>query len=214
MVVIFAAVLFIPAGTIAWPAAWIFLALMFGFTVAISLWLVRNDPELLAERMSGIGKADQKTWDKILLAITAIALFAWLAVMGLDVMRYRWSHLSIGFQAFGLSLLVLSLYLFFVTFRENSFLSPAVRIQRERAQRVISTGPYRYVRHPLYAGFVMFVFGASLMLASCYGLIGALVLTGIVIIRAVLEEQVLRRDLSGYAAYMRRVKYRFIPHLW
>src|SRR5262249_59500816 len=84
MAVVFTMTLFFPAGTLAWPAAWVFLALMFGFTVALSLWLLRFNPDLLAERLTGIGKPDQKGWDKVLLLITAVAFFGWLVVMGLD----------------------------------------------------------------------------------------------------------------------------------
>ena len=107
-----------------------------------------------------------------------------------------------------------SFYLFYLTFRENSFLSPAVRIQTERAQTVVSTGPYAYVRHPMYAGFVLFTLGTTLLLGSWYGLLGGLLLIGMVARRAVLEERALQEELEGYSAYMTRVRYRFVPHLW
>jgi protein-S-isoprenylcysteine O-methyltransferase Ste14 len=176
--------------------------------------LLRFNPELLEERLTGIGKPNQKTWDKVLLAIMAVAFFAWFAVMGLDAMRFRWSRLPVWLQGLGALLLVISFYVFYLTFRENPYLSPAVRIQSERAQRVISTGPYRWVRHPLYAGFAVFAFGTAFMLGSLYGLFGALVLIGIVARRAVLEERVLRDELDGYSAYGTRVRYRLIPYLW
>jgi protein-S-isoprenylcysteine O-methyltransferase Ste14 len=211
---IFALLLFLPAGTLKWPAAWIYLGLFFGFTIALSLWLRRFHPDLLNERLTGIGKRDQKTWDKILLAVTAVVFFAWLALMGLDAVRYRWSHLPLPVQEFGAILLLGSFALFFVTFRDNEFLSPAVRIQHERSQRVIDTGLYRRVRHPMYTGFVLFAFGTTLLLGSCFGLIGATLLTAIVARRAVLEERLLCEELQGYRAYMTRVKYRFVPYLW
>ena len=107
-----------------------------------------------------------------------------------------------------------SFQLFYVTFRENPYLSPAVRIQTERAQTVVCTGPYRWVRHPVYAGFCLFALGTSLLLGSKYGLLGALLLIAIVARRAVLEEQVLRDELEGYSVYMTRVRHRLIPHLW
>jgi hypothetical protein len=103
---------------------------------------------------------------------------------------------------------------FYRTFRENPYLSPAVRVQTERAQKVVSTGPYRYVRHPMYAAFVLFTFGTALLLGSWYGLLGGLLLIGMVARRAVLEERVLQEELEGYSAYMLRVRYRFVPHLW
>jgi protein-S-isoprenylcysteine O-methyltransferase Ste14 len=210
----FAVALFLPAGTFAWPAGWAFFGLFFGFTVALSIWLFRFSPELLAERLTGIGKADQKAWDKVLLAITAVAFFAWLAVMGIDAVRYRWSHVPAVVRTLGGCLLVASFPIFFSTFRENRFLSPAVRIQQERAHRVVDTGPYRRVRHPMYGGFVLFALGTALMLGSWYGTIGALCLIGLVARRAVLEERALQRELEGYDAYMRRVRYRLVPHVW
>ena len=212
--VVFIVTLFLPAGTLTWPAAWLFLALMFGFTVSVGWWLLRFNPDLLAERMTGIGKPDQKSWDKVLLVITAIAFFAWLVLMGLDAVRFRWSQVPLWLQALGTLLLLSSFYVFYLTFRENPFLSPAVRIQRERAQTVVSTGPYRYVRHPMYSGFILFAFGTALLLGSSWGMAGALLLIGIVARRAVLEERTLRDELDGYSVYLTRVRYRLLPYLW
>lgn len=211
---VFVLALFVPAGTLDWPAGWAFLALFFSFTLATSLWLLRFNPELLEERLTGIGKPNQKTWDKVLLAIIAVALLVWLVVMGLDAVRFGWSRIPAWLEGVGTLLLLISFYVFYITFRENPYLSPAVRIQSERSQRVISTGPYRWVRHPLYAGFALFALGTALMLGSWWGLFGALILIGIVACRAVLEERVLRDELDGYRAYATRVRYRLIPYLW
>lgn len=214
MAIVFALILFASAGTLAWPAGWIYLVLFFGFTVAISMWLLHSDPDLLAERLGGIGKSDQKTWDKVLLAITGVCFFTWLAIIGLDAGRYNWSRMPLWVHGIGVFLLVSSFGLFYVTFRENTSLSPAVRIQKERKHSVVSTGPYHYVRHPMYAGFILFSFGTALMLGSWCGVLGALLLTGIVGRRAVLEERVLIEELHGYLEYSRRVRYRFAPHVW
>jgi protein-S-isoprenylcysteine O-methyltransferase Ste14 len=206
--------LFLPAGTLAWPAGWAFYLLMLSFVVGISLWLLRFNPELLAERLTGVGRPDQKTWDKVFLALAAVAFFAWLVLMALDAVRFRWSHVGVGFQGAGALLLLLSFYIFYLTFRENTYLSPAVRIQTERAHTVVSTGPYSRVRHPMYAGFVLFALGTPLLLGSWYGILGGLLLTGMVAWRAVHEERVLQRELKGYRDYMERVRYRFVPHVW
>ena len=214
MMVVFAMALFLPAGTLAWPAGWVFFLLMFGFANAMSLWLLRFNPDLLAERLTGIGRPDQKTWDKVFLALMGVAFLAWLAVMALDAVRFRWSHVPTWLQGIGALLLLGSFYIFYLTCRENSYLSPAVRVQTERAQTVVSTGPYRYVRHPMYGGFVLFTFGTTLLLGSWYGLLGSLLLIGMVAWRAVQEERVLREELEGYSAYMTRVRYRFVPYLW
>jgi protein-S-isoprenylcysteine O-methyltransferase Ste14 len=188
--------------------------LQFGFAVGISLWLWRFNPDLLAERMTGIGRPDQKRWDKVLLVFVAIAYFAWLVLMALDAARFHWSEMPGGLRALGLFLLVGSFYLFYLTFRENPYLSPAVRVQADRAQTVISSGPYRYVRHPMYAGFLLYTLGTSAFLGSWYGLLGGLLLAGLVARRAVLEERVLAEELEGYRTYLREVRYRLVPYIW
>jgi protein-S-isoprenylcysteine O-methyltransferase Ste14 len=214
MAVIFFLALFLPAGSLVWPAGWLFLLLFFGFTLALTFWLLRFNPDLLAERLTGIGKPDQKSWDKVLLAQTGAAFFAWLGLMGMDTVRFRWSRVPLWLHGFGMLLLLCSFYLFYLTFRENPYLSPAVRIQRERAHTVISSGPYRYVRHPMYTGFVLFAVGTALLLGSWYGLMGAMLLIGLVGRRAVLEERALHEELTGYSEYMARTRYRLVPYVW
>ncbi len=214
MALVFALVLFLAAGTAAWPAGWAFLILFFGFTVALSLWLLRHNPELLTERMTGIGKADQKTWDKVFFVVAELLFLAWLVVMPLDAVRFHWSHVPAWLQALGALLMLGSFYLFFLIFRENAYLSPAVRIQSERAQTVVSTGPYHYVRHPMYATALIMLVGATLLLGSWIGLLAVLVLAVGIAFRAVGEERTLRAELRGYDAYMAQVKYRLIPYVW
>jgi protein-S-isoprenylcysteine O-methyltransferase Ste14 len=214
MFVVFALALFLAAGTMAWLAGWIFLVLFFGFTIALSLWLLRNNPGLLTERMTGIGKADQKAWDKVFFAVANVLFLTWLVVMPLDAVRFHWSHMPGWLQVAGALLLLGSFDLFFMTFRENAYLSPAVRIQKERAQTVISTGPYRYVRHPMYATAMIFLVGTTLLLGSWYGLVVALILAVAIAFRAVQEERTLRAELPGYDAYMTQVRYHLIPYIW
>jgi len=214
MAVVFMLTLFVPAGTLRWPAGWLFLLLFFFFTATLTMWLLRFNPGLLAERLTGIGKPDQKKWDKVLLALTAVVFFSWLGLMGLDAVRFRWSHVPLWLQGLGTILLLCSFYVFYITFRENSYLSPAVRIQAERSHSLVSTGPYRYVRHPMYAGFIPFSVGTALVLGSWCGLLGALLLIALVARRAVLEERTLCQELVGYNEYIARTKYRFVPYLW
>jgi protein-S-isoprenylcysteine O-methyltransferase Ste14 len=210
----FAAALFGGAGTLAWPTGWAFLALFVAFVGALSVWLLRANPELLVERMTGIGRADQEPWDKALMALAGVGFFAWLALMGLDAARWGWSHVPSGLRALGAALLVGAMALFYLTFRANAFLSPAVRVQADRGQTVVSTGPYRYVRHPMYAAFVALTAGSALFLGSWLGLLGCAPLAVLVAVRAVLEERTLRRELAGYDDYARRVRYRLIPFVW
>ena len=157
---------------------------------------------------------DQKAWDKVGFAVIYVVFLAWLVLMPLDAVRFHWSQVPGLLQVAGAIVLVCSFYLFFVTFRENSYLSAMVRIQTDRGQTVVSTGPYHYVRHPMYAAALLFLFGTALLLGSWYGLLVALLLVGMIAVRAVLEERTLQQELQGYDTYMAQVKYRLIPHVW
>ncbi len=214
MLAVFILSLFLPAGTLAWPAGWLYVAVFFVFVIGLTSWLVRYDPALLAERLTGLGRSDQKKWDKVFSVIIAVGFFAWLAVMGLDVARLRWSHMPLWLQGIGLVLLLISFYVFYLTFRDNTYLSPAVRIQRERGQKVIRRGLYRHVRHPMYAGFILYVLGTALTLGSWLGVASGLLLMAVVARRAVFEERTLQQELSGYDEYMAKVRYRLIPGVW
>jgi protein-S-isoprenylcysteine O-methyltransferase Ste14 len=114
----------------------------------------------------------------------------------------------------GVVALLCSFYLFFATFRENSYLSPMVRIQEERGQTVVATGPYHFVRHPMYAAALLFLLGTPLLAGSWYGVLAGLFLICLIARRAVLEENTLRAELQGYDTYMTHVKYRLIPYIW
>lgn len=211
---VFALPLFLGAGTLAWAAGWIFIALFFVFVFAITLWLFRYNPDLLNERMT-ISRSDQKAWDKIYTFVLIFVVFlAWLVLMPLDAVRFHWSQVPVWLQVVGVLVMLCSFYLFFVTYRENSYLSGMVRIQEDRGQKVVSTGPYHYVRHPMYAAALLLFIGTPLLLGSWYGLLGGLILDVMIAVRAVLEESMLRKELEGYDAYMAQVKYRLIPYVW
>jgi len=185
----------------------------FGFTIAISLWLARYDPALLNERTRGTA-AFEKGWDQALIAFIGLMFFGWLVLMPLDAVRFQWSQMPASLQVTGALVLLASFYVLYRTFRENTFLSQGVRIQSERSHTVVSTGPYGVVRHPMYAGAALLFLGTALLLGSWYGVLGALLLTVLVGLRAVLEERALREELPGYDAYTGRVRYRLIPRVW
>jgi protein-S-isoprenylcysteine O-methyltransferase Ste14 len=214
LVMVFALALFLGAGTILWPAGWAYLVLFFGADAALGLWLLKHDPGLLEERMTGFGKSGEPIWDKVFFVVLQVFFLAWLVLMPLDAVRYRWSEMPGWLQVAGAVLLLGSFSIFFLTFRENPYLSPVVRVQSERGQTVISTGPYHYVRHPMYAAAIIFMAGSALMLGSWYGLLMGLVFVAGIAFRAVREEGVLRAELPGYGEYMAQVKYRFIPLVW
>jgi protein-S-isoprenylcysteine O-methyltransferase Ste14 len=213
-IAVMAALLFVPAGTLRWPAGWVFLAEIGGFGVLLGLWLARHDPALLAERMSMLVQPAQKRWDKVFMASIVVVWTAWLVLMGLDAVRWRASHLPVWAQALGAILIALCMYLAYLTLRVNSFAAPVVKIATERGHHVVDTGPYAYVRHPMYAGAVLFFIGTPLLLGSWYGLAVAPVLTAVIALRAVLEERMLAQELPGYRDYAARVRYRLIPRVW
>ena len=192
---------------------WMFLVLFFGFYLSVTLWLYRHNPGLFQER-THLGTSDQQEWDKLLFPLLLVLPFAWLVFMSFDAVRFHWSTLPIWLELVGAVVLLCSFYLLFLTFRENAYLSPVVRIQEERGHAVISTGPYHYVRHPMYAAMLVFVVGTSLLLGSGYGLLLGLLIMVVLARRAVLEERTLQEKLYGYATYMTQVKYRLIPYIW
>lgn len=211
---VFAALLFVSAGTLLWPAGWAFLALFFGFALAIILWLARKEPELLAERMSSPMQSGQPLWDKVFVVAVMVLFVAWLILMPLDAVRFGWSEVPGWLQILGALGVVLSFYIMFLTFRENAYLALVVKVQQERGQSVVSTGPYRYVRHPMYASTLLFFPGSALLLGSWWGLMFCTVLLGLLVWRIPLEERMLENGLTGYDEYARRVRYRLIPRVW
>jgi protein-S-isoprenylcysteine O-methyltransferase Ste14 len=200
------------AGTVRWLAGWTFLVAFSGASILLMVWLLRHDPALLEERMRA-GK-NQKTWDKVFLVFIYVFWLAWWIGMPLDAVRFHLTHVPLPLQLAGPPLVGASFYLFFVVFRENPFLSGVVRIQDDRGQRVISTGPYAHVRHPMYAAALLLFLGTPLWLGSLLGLAIGAGFSLLMALRAVLEERTLAQELPGYAEYRQRVRYRLIPGVW
>jgi protein-S-isoprenylcysteine O-methyltransferase Ste14 len=211
---VFAALLFVSAGTLLWPAGWTFMALFFGFALAIVLWLAREEPELLQERMSPPIQRDQPLWDKMFVVAVMVLFVAWLILMPLDAVRFGYSEVPDWLQILGALGVVVSLYIMFLTFRENAYLALVVKVQEERGQSVVSTGPYRYVRHPMYASMFLFFPASALLLGSWWGLLLCAVVLGLLVWRIPLEERMLENGLAGYEEYARKVRYRLIPRVW
>jgi protein-S-isoprenylcysteine O-methyltransferase Ste14 len=208
------ALLFLGAGTLAWPAGWIFLALMMAVSLLGGWMLARHDPGLLAERMRSPVQKDQPAADKLLMSLFMPLMFAWLAFMGVDAVRFAWSAVPLAVQVFGALLLIVSIGFCYWTMRENSFAAPVVKLQQERGQRVISTGPYAMVRHPMYFGATFYILSIPPLLGSWWGLLLALAMIGILCIRIPIEERTLRAGLAGYDEYAGRVRYRLVPGVW
>jgi protein-S-isoprenylcysteine O-methyltransferase Ste14 len=207
-------VLFGAAGTLRWPGAWIYLALAAAMSFSGGFWLARHDPGLLNERLGSLIQRGQKGWDKLFMVPMLAIWLGWLVLMGLDAGRYHWSSVPLYAQLIGFVLLCLGCYIVWLTFKANTFAAPVIKIQKERGHRVVTTGPYAYVRHPMYAGALLYILGAPLLLGSWWGLAAAAGLFVLLGVRAVLEERTLKTELEGYAEYASRVRYRLVPRVW
>jgi protein-S-isoprenylcysteine O-methyltransferase Ste14 len=209
------ALMFVLAGDGRWPAGWIFAAWFLGLCATVITWLWRKDPALLAERFRRPGSGGQQGDDQLIVYGLAAGFAAWIALMPLDARRFGWTPAPpVALRAVGAALLAASALLLFRSFHDNTFLSPLVRVQSERRQRVVSSGVYAFVRHPMYLGAVLMFVGAPILLGSALGLAVAAAMTLLLGYRILIEERVLVRELDGYAEYRNTVRYRLIPLLW
>jgi protein-S-isoprenylcysteine O-methyltransferase Ste14 len=211
---IMAALLFVPAGTIRWPQAWLYLAEMGVTSVPITAWLYIHDPALLAQRIASPVQREQAGWDRIFMLCMIAFFLAWMVIMGLDAVRFRISQVPVWVQGVGAAFILVSQYVFWLVFRANSFAAPVVKIQQDRGHAIATGGPYAIVRHPMYAGAILFLFGTPLLLGSWIGLALAPVIVVAFGFRAVLEERTLSAQFPDYADYAARVRYRFVPLVW
>jgi len=210
---ILAAILFLASGRLDWRMAWVYLGIYVIAITVTAFLLFRKNPELIAERAEI--KAGTKAWDKVLGALYIImASLLLLLVCGLD-MRFGWSpRIPAMLKLMALVIGVLGFSFATWAMVTNAFFSGTVRIQKERGHTVVSDGPYRFVRHPGYAGWTIFNIATPIMLGSWWSLAVTGLATLILIIRTALEDKTLRNELDGYTAYAERVRYRLIPGIW
>jgi protein-S-isoprenylcysteine O-methyltransferase Ste14 len=206
-------VLFVTAGRWDWVAAWVLL-IEYSLTVlTLGLWVTRKNPDLINER--GRMAANVKGWDKVLMSLYTLMLVVLYVVAGLDAGRYGWSSMPVAVQALGFVSVFVAMALTYWVMLSNPFLSSFVRIQDDRGHQVASTGPYQYVRHPMYVGVVLlFGVGTPLLLGSWWALVPGAIITAIFVVRTALEDRTLRAELPGYAEYAQRVRYRLLPGVW
>ena len=206
------AIVFVPAGTLRWPEAWVFLLLYLSMVAGFFLWAKKKDPALLKERASP--QKYVKPWDRTLIRIYSFFLVLMVIVAGLDAVRFRWSHLPLKWTVLGFAGLILAMLLVLWVMRENTFASSVVRIQTDRGHRVCSTGPYRHVRHPMYVGVILSIISLPPALGSIFALIPAGIIVGLFILRTSLEDKALQQELPGYREYAQKVRFRLIPRVW
>jgi protein-S-isoprenylcysteine O-methyltransferase Ste14 len=208
------AIIFGAAGTIDYAGGWLYLGEMIAISVVGGLHMARVDPDLLRERLRPPIQKDQPLADKLILIPLLLLLFGGMGFMAADAARWRWSTVPPSVQWAGCVLLLAAILFMYWTMRTNSFAAPVVKIQKERGQTVVTTGPYAVVRHPLYFGALFYVAATSLVLGSWWGLATVPLFALGFSIRIRVEEKALRKGLQGYGDYARRVRWRLIPFIW
>jgi protein-S-isoprenylcysteine O-methyltransferase Ste14 len=207
--------LFLLAGNRHWIEGWIFSGWFVALCATCTVWLYFKDPALLAERYRRPGSGGQKRWDKLVVYAIMLGFIAWIVIMPLDAQRFGWTpQWPVWPKACGGAMLVLSSFFFFRSFTDNPFLSPLVRIQAERKQRVVSTGVYGLVRHPMYLGAILMFEGVPLLLGSVWGTAVGTAMALLLAARIVGEEKLLLSELEGYDDYRKKVRYRLLPFIW
>jgi protein-S-isoprenylcysteine O-methyltransferase Ste14 len=203
--------LFIPAGTMSYGQAWVYLGIFFGASALTTVFLLRRDPALLERRMRGGPTAEKRPVERLIMVFTSIGFIALLVVPALDH-RFRWSSVPVWAVIAGDVLVVVGFYFIFLVYRENTFTSATIEVAP--GQMVISTGPYAIVRHPMYASALLYLVGTPLALGSYWGLVPLGAMLPFLMWRLFDEERFLAESLPGYVEYQRKVRHRLIPRLW
>lgn len=211
-VVLFAVVIFWPAGRLDWVAGWLYVGIIAMNYVGNAIYLKRVNPELIEARMR-MTKGTER-WDIVWGVIFGPILISIYIVAGLDAVRFEWTTMSPLFWPIGLLLFLPGTVLFSWSMGVNPFFEKTVRIQSERGHRVIDTGPYAHVRHPGYLGFFGWCLSAPLLLGSWWAFVPAILSVVGLVVRTQLEDRTLRQELDGYEAYSKRVRFRLLPGVW
>jgi len=205
------ALLFGTAGTTRYWQAWVYVSIFVGASVLTTLYLMKNDRALLERRMRGGPMFEKERTQRIIMVFTSLGFIALLVVPALDH-RFGWSAVPVWGVVLGDVLVAIGFYLIFLVYRENSF--TAATIEVAAGQKVIATGPYAVVRHPMYASGSLYMLGTPLALGSYWGVLALAAMTPFLLWRLLDEERILTRDLPGYAEYRQHVRHRLVPMVW
>ena len=211
LIVIVAVSLFVAAGTVDYWQAWIFLLVFFGSALAITFYLAKNDPKLLERRIKAGPSDEKEKSQKVIQFLATIAFVVIFIVPALDH-RFGWSTVPPYLCIVGDILVAFGFLTVFLVFKENTFASAIIEVGDE--QKIISTGPYALVRHPMYIGALVMLLGIPLTLGSWWGLLTIIPMTLVIVWRLLEEEKFLAKNLSGYSDYQNKVKYRLLPFAW
>jgi protein-S-isoprenylcysteine O-methyltransferase Ste14 len=212
IVLLFAGVIyFVSAGRVNLPWGWVYLGAALFSLAAGGLYVLRLNPQVINER--GRPAENQKSWDKILLRIYNPLFITIYVLAGLDA-RFGWSQVPLWLHLAGLAVTALSSMITYAAMAHNPFLAQVVQIAESRGHRVATSGPYRWVRHPMYVSIILSWPALALLLGSWWTLIPALLASSLIILRTVLEDRTLLAELPGYSEYAQRVHYRLLPGVW
>jgi len=205
------ALIFGLAGTLRYSQAWVYLVLFFGLSGLLTAELLRRDPALLERRMKGGPQAERRPAQRVIMVGASLAFLSLLAVPALDY-RFHWSSVPVAGIVLGNVLFAIGFLFVGRVYRENTYTSATIEIHE--GQRVIDTGPYAIVRHPMYSGALLYMLGTPLALGSYWGLLGFVLMLLVIVWRLQDEERMLARELPGYAEYRQRVRWRLLPGVW
>jgi protein-S-isoprenylcysteine O-methyltransferase Ste14 len=211
LLIVLLVLIFLPAWTLDYWQGWVFLACFAAPVVAISAYLMKNDPQLLERRVNAGPVAEHSRLQRIIQSIAAIAFATLFVISALDH-RFGWSAVPTLVVVLGDILVVAGLYFVFLVFKENTFAGGTIEVGAE--QKVIATGPYALVRHPMYIGALVMLVGVPLALGSLWGLLALVPMTIVLVWRLLDEERLLAKDLAGYAEYQSKVRYHLLPRIW
>jgi protein-S-isoprenylcysteine O-methyltransferase Ste14 len=211
LMLVLALALFLPAGSLSFWQGWVYLADFAGCTILITAYLMRHDRELLARRVRGGPTAETQKSQQVIQSLASLFFIALFIVPGLDF-RFHWSVVPPVVSLAADGFVALGFYIVFLVFRENSYTSATIEVSDE--QKVISSGPYGVVRHPMYAGAFLLLLVTPLALGSWVAIPLPIPIILVIIVRLLDEEKFLSANLSGYETYRQKVRYRLLPHVW
>jgi protein-S-isoprenylcysteine O-methyltransferase Ste14 len=211
LVVVMAAMIFLAAGTTDYWQAWVYLLIFFIASLLTTIYLIKEDPELLKRRMRGGPTAEKRASQRVIMIFTSLSFLGLLIIPALDY-RFRWSTVPLYIVVAGNALVAIGFYFIFLVYKENTYTSATIEVAAN--QKVIESGPYALVRHPMYASALFYLLGTPLALGSYWGLLPFVALVPLLIWRLLDEEKLLTRELEGYKQYQQRVRYRLVPRVW
>ena len=211
LAVVLGLIIFLTAGTVDYWQAWVYIFIFTLVSLLTTIYLIKNDPELLQRRMRGGPIAESRPTQRVIMVFTSLAFLGLLVVPALDHRLKGWTTPAY-IVITGDFLVVIGFYFIFRVYRENTYTSATIEVAAD--QQVIDTGPYALLRHPMYASALLYLLGTPLALGSYWGLVPFVFVIPLLLWRLVDEEKMLTKELAGYREYQQRVKYRLVPGVW